>query len=107
MPPYQRASRSRIDLIGVIFMDEVALAATRLDEILPELAADVADVDLEQVRHRIVVLVEQVLVEPGARHDLAAAKREELDESVFASRDRHRLAVLHDGLGPRVDDDVA
>src|SRR4051812_15771370 len=101
---YHSCKRQRIDLI---IIDHVPHAAPRLDEVLAELAADVRDVNLDEVGQRVVVLVEDVFVDLRPREHLAAPQRQQLDDGVLAGREGDVLAALLDGALARVEDDVA
>src|SRR5438874_678080 len=89
---YQSCNRQRMDLN----IDDVSLPPARQDEILAEFLADVGDVDLDEVGQAVVVLVEEVFVDLGARDELAAAQGEQFDEGVLASRQADVLAVEGD-----------
>ena len=54
-----------------------------------------AIVHLEQVRERVVVLVEQMIVDHRAGYKLPAPQHQQLDQRVFARRQRHRLAAAN------------
>src|SRR5262245_49932210 len=84
---YHTCSRQRIDLR----IDDVPQAPACRDEVLAQLLADVRHVDLDQVGQRVLVLVEQVLVDLRARDQLAAVQRQQFDQGVLAGRQRHRL----------------
>ena len=62
------------------------MATSRGNEIVAELLANVRDMDIEQVRHAVIVLIEQVLVEIGPRNDAAAMDAQKFDQRIFARR---------------------
>src|SRR5262245_35802099 len=81
MTPYHVSSVRRM-----LAIDDVPLPAPRLDEIPAELAADIRNVHVHDVRERVVVLVVDVLVDRRARDELAAVEREQFDERVLLRR---------------------
>src|SRR5262245_19378592 len=83
---YQSCSRPRIELRSI---DNIPLPAASRDEVLAELAPHVRHVHFNQVRQRVVVLVEQMVVDLRSRHQLAAMQREQLDERILTRRQRH------------------
>src|SRR3954471_2469772 len=101
--PYHSCKRPRIDLR----INDVPLPPARGDEVLPELLADVRHVHLDEVRQRVLVLVEEVLVDFGAADEPAAVQGERLDEGVLAGGQRDLLAAAADGPGARVEAHVA
>src|SRR5437879_1657991 len=62
----------------------IAVATAGGDECSAEFLANVGDMNIQQVRERAVVLIEQMLVQGCARHNFAAVQRQELQECVFA-----------------------
>src|SRR5262249_13665009 len=99
---YHSCSRQRIDLR----IDDVPLAPPRGDEVPAQLLADVRDVDVDQVAQRIVVLVEEVLVDLRPADDPAPVQRQQLHQGVLAGGQRHGRAAAADHPGARVDGHV-
>src|SRR5262249_21320562 len=100
---YHAWSRQRIDLA----IDDVPLPAAGGDEVPAELLSDVHDVDLDEVRQGVVVLVEEVLVDLGAADEPAAVQGEQLDQGVLAGGQGDGLAAAGDRPGPGVDGHLA
>src|SRR3954470_16606517 len=78
---YQTRSRARSERPNITFqftdlLNHISLPAARADEILAELAPHVADVHIQQIRHRVVVFIENVVVDFAASHELPASQRE-------------------------------
>ena len=76
---YHTCSRQRIDLR----IDDVPLTPAGGNEILAELFADVRDVDLDQVGQRVLVLVEQVLVDVRPADQPPPVQGQQLGEAFF------------------------
>src|SRR5213593_2313031 len=100
---YHSSSRSRIDLA----IDHVPHPPAGGDQLPAELLADVRHVDLDQVRQRVVGLVENVVVDLRLRDHLPAAGGEQLQDRVLAGGQHDRRAVLRDGPLAGVDDHPA
>src|SRR6059058_4568187 len=90
-PEYHHCKRQRSDLI---IIKDVPLAPASFDEVLPQLFANVGNMHLDQIGKRVVVLVENVLVNPGPRHQFAALQREQFKDGELPRRqlDRHTAA---------------
>jgi hypothetical protein len=65
------------------------VAAPSGDELVAEFLPQIGNVDIEQVRERIFVFVEEMLVKLAARNHAAAVLREEFEQRVFARGQRH------------------
>ena len=62
---------------------------------MPELLADIGNVNVEQVREAPVILVEEMLVEFFTRHNPAAMLREIFDERNLPRRQRYGLGLRY------------
>ena len=63
--------------------------------------------DIQKIRERAVVLVEEMLVKGSAGNHFAPMQREVFDEGILAGGKRHGLACASYGPGGRIDHDVA
>src|SRR5688500_1212339 len=100
---YQNRRLQRIDLN----IDDVPFPAARFDEVLSELFPQVGNVDVHDVGEAVVLLVVDVVVDPGARDQFLPVQRQQLEERVLLDRQLHELAPLLDGSGGRVDLNVS
>src|ERR1043166_4910175 len=87
--------------------DAIPVSPSGRDEVRAEFLAQVRNVDVEEVRHRAVVFVEEMFVKRRAGDEFAAMQREILEQRIFARGERHRLAGAQDGAGGDVDGHVA
>src|SRR5260370_19152681 len=91
---YQTVKRVRSESCTAVPLYQlIALSAPRANQGRPigvvELPAEPLDVDVDDVRKRVVVLVPHVLGDVGAAHDVASAAREVFEERVLTARQRH------------------
>src|SRR5258706_9638588 len=88
----------------------VAFAAARAYQgFLPgqvDLPAEPLNVDVDDVRERIVVLVPHMLRDVGAAHDGTRVMRQVLEQRVLARGQRDRTVAPLDGTGCRVESEV-
>lgn len=63
------------------------------DEILSKLLAEIEDMNVKNVGHRRFVLVEEMLIQLCARHQLAPMQREKLQDDILARGQRNRLTL--------------
>ena len=59
-----------------VLRNQIPLTATSHNQVPPQLPADVRNIDIDQVRKRVVGLIEEVLIEHGPRHQLALMQRQ-------------------------------
>src|SRR5258708_15149982 len=105
---YQTVRRVRSESCTAVPLYQlIALSAPRANQGRPfgvvELPAEPLDVDVDDVRKRVVVLVPDVLGDVGAAHDVASAAREVFEERVLTARQRHFPALRPDALARNVD----
>src|SRR5512132_2684697 len=71
-----------------------------------ELAAEVADVDVDDVGEAVIVVVPDVLEDGGAAHDLTGVPHQELQQGELPGRELQGPAGQGGGVGGRVEDQV-
>src|ERR1700759_3664684 len=75
-------------------MDLVPFAATGGEKILAELAADIGDVNIDEIGKGVVLLVEKMFVDHGAGDELALVHGEKFHQCIFARGEGDGLAVF-------------
>src|ERR1051325_6296744 len=80
-------------------LNAIPMPPPRRDKLRAEFLAEVRHVDVEQVGHRAVVFVEEMLVKRRARDEFAAMQREVFKQRVLAGGQRHGFAGAGDRAG--------
>src|SRR5438093_5879590 len=93
--PCQICNCQRMDLVNMrLGLDAVSLAAARGDQVAAEFLANAEDMNIEEVGNRVVIFVEQMLVERGPGDDFAAMQWEIFEDRVFARGERDRFTCV-------------
>ncbi|HWB96978.1 MAG TPA: hypothetical protein VG672_09755 [Bryobacteraceae bacterium] len=85
----------------------VPFAAPRSNEVFPELPAHVGNMHIDKIGESVAGFIEQMVINHGARDQLATVHREKLDQCVFAQREEDDIAGLADEMFGSVDGYVA
>ena len=64
----ERTVNSQLSIPSLGF-DDVSMPSTSRNEVFPELLADIVDVDVNEIRERIISLVENVVVNHVSRNE--------------------------------------
>src|SRR5947199_9210838 len=89
---------------GEVGLDRVSLPASRPDQLAAELLPDAVDVHVDEIRERVLAVVEEVLVEGGARDELSAMERQVFEHRVLAPGERDRRSPARHRARSCVDD---
>src|SRR5262249_54334541 len=88
-------------------VDAVAASLEVGDEVLPELAAQVVDVDLDRIAGDAVLEAIQLLLDLGARDEASRLAHQQLGNGVLARRERRRLTPARDAALTQIEHHVA
>ena len=73
---------------------------------LIDLPPKVADVDVDQVRQRVVFVLPHVLPEVGAAHDFTGVAHQGLENPILLGRQADRYASPHDLMAAGIEREV-